>query len=103
VSKLARDTFLQITDAVSANETKEELHILVHGLLTPSAIVRTAVLQALDLFDLEDTDKPDILFLAMHDTDERNSELAISLYEANSVSLDVTGLSKLFYLLGWSP
>src|SRR5271154_4392963 len=88
MSKLARATFLQVTDAISANETKEEMNVLVNGLLKPSANVRNAVLQALEPFDLEETESPEIVFLALHDPDERNSELATALYETNSMSLE---------------
>jgi hypothetical protein len=102
ISKLARDAFLQVTDAISANETKEELYVLVHGLLMPLANVRNAVLQALEPFDLEETENPEILFLAMQDTDERNCELAVTLYDSNSLSLDPAGLSRLFSMLGKS-
>jgi len=102
VSKLARDAFLQVIDAISTNETKEELYVLVHGLLMPSANVRNAVLHAVEPFDLEETENPEILFLAIQDIDERNCELAVTLYEGNSVSLDRTGLSRLFSLLGKS-
>jgi len=105
MSKLARDTFLQVTDAISANETKEEMDVLVSGLLKPSANVRNAVLQALEPFDLEETEHPEIVFLALHDPDERNSELATTLYKTNSISLDFSGLQRLFTLLGkpiWS-
>ena len=100
VSKLAKDTFLQVTDAISANETKEELSVLMNGLLTPSASVRNTVLQALEPFDLEGTDSPEILFLTMHDSDERNVESAMALFQANSLSLDPAALSRLFALLG---
>jgi len=102
VSKLARDAFLQVTDAISANETKEEMDVLVNGLLKPSANVRNAVLQALEPFDLEETEHREIVFLALHDPDERNSELAAALYEANSISLDSPGVQRLFSLLGKS-
>ena len=100
IIKLSKDTFLQVTDAISATETKEELRLIVGGLLTASANVRNVVLQALEPFDLEELDCPEVLFLALHDTDERNVELAVNLYQANSVVLDETGLSRLFLLLG---
>jgi hypothetical protein len=103
VSKLARDTLLQVTDAISANETEEELRVVIYGLLNPSANVRHVVLQALEPFDLEEPENPEILYLALHDTDERNAEFAIGLYESNSVSLDAAGLSRLFSLLGNPP
>jgi hypothetical protein len=100
VFKLARDTFLQVTDAISTKESKDELDVLVRGLLNPSANVRNTVLQALESFDLEEIETPEILFLALHDPDERNLELAKSLYDANSLSLDPSGLSRLFCFLG---
>jgi hypothetical protein len=100
VSKLGRDTLLQVTDALSSNETKEDLHVLVHGLLNPSANVRNVVLQALEPFDLEESENPEILYLALHDMDERNAELAAGLYNSSSISLDVSWLSRLFSLLG---
>lgn len=98
--KLSKDTFLQVTDAISATETKEELRIVLGGLLSASANVRNVVLQALEPFDLEASEGPDILFLALHDSDERNVELAMSLYRTNSVVLDEPGLERLFLLLG---
>jgi hypothetical protein len=101
VSKLARDTFLQVTDAISANETKEEVDVLISGLLKPSANVRNASLQALEPFDLDETENPETVFLALHDPDERNSELATTLYQTNDIALDSTGLQRLFALLGW--
>jgi len=100
LSKLSRDTFLQVTDVISAKETKEDVLVLIRGLLSPSSNVRAAVLQSLEPFDLEDTDNPEILFLATQDLEERNSELAGALYEANSLSLDSVALSRLFALLG---
>jgi hypothetical protein len=99
VSKLAKDTLLQTSDAVSANETKEELRVLVHGLLNQSPNVRNFVLQALEPFDLEETENPEIIYLAVHDADERNAELAASLWEANALSLEPSGTSRLFSLL----
>jgi hypothetical protein len=102
VSKLARDTFLQVTDIISANETKVELSILIRALLSHSPNVRAAVLQALEPFDLEETETREILFLATQDADERNAELAVALYESNSLALDEAALAKLFTLLGMS-
>jgi hypothetical protein len=100
VSKLARDTLLQVTDAISTNETKEELQVLISGLLNPLANVRNVALQALEPFHLEEPQSPEIVYLAMHDTDERNAELARVIYQANSISLGASGLSRLFSLLG---
>jgi hypothetical protein len=100
VSKLGRDAFLQVNDAISANETKEELEIVVQGLLKPIANVRHVVLQGLESFNLEETEYPEIMFLSLHDSDERNAEIAADLYETNSISLDQSGLSPLFSLLG---
>lgn len=100
IFKLSRDAFLQVTDAMAATETDEELRLVVGGLLAASANVRNVVLQALELFDLEQLNSPEIVFLALHDSDERNVELAVSLYQANSLSLDEAGLSRLFILLG---
>lgn len=100
VSKLAKDAFLQVTDALSANESSEESSVLVHGLLNPSANVRNVVLQALEPFDLDETEYPEILFLALHDMDERNMEIAKALYDTNGIQLDNDGLSKLFEFLG---
>ena len=89
-----------MTDAISTNETNEELFVLLHGLLVPSANVRAVVLQALESFDLEETETPEILSLALHDPDERNSELAAALYETNSITFHASGLPPLFSLLG---
>jgi len=99
VSKIARDAFLQMTDAISANETREELEVLVLGLLRPAANVRHVVLQALEPFDLQETQYPEVLFLALHDSDERNVEIATALYKTNVMDLDQYGLSRLFSLL----
>ena len=66
----------------------------------PSHNVRNLVLQALEPFDLEETENPEILFMATQDSDARNSELALALYEINSISLDSAALSRLYFLLG---
>jgi hypothetical protein len=87
---------------MSANETKVELSILIRALLSRSPNVRTAVLQALEPFDLEETESREILFLATQDADERNAELAVALYETNSLAVDQVALAKLFTLLGTS-
>jgi hypothetical protein len=100
VSKLARDSFLQVTHAMSRNNTPDELDVLVGGLLSPSANVRNAVLQSLQPYDLEEIKSTEAMFLAMHDSDERNSELAVSLYEENAIELDSSGVWRLFCLLG---
>jgi hypothetical protein len=100
VFKLARSTLLQVTDSISTSESKDELDVLVHGLLKPSTNVRNTTLQALESFDLEECGTPEILFLALHDSDERNRELAKSLYDANSLSLNPSSLSRLFSFLG---
>jgi hypothetical protein len=99
VSKVARDTFLQVTMAMF-NVTEEEESVLVHGLLRPQASGRTAVLQALEEWDLEDSKDAEILFLAMFDQDERNAELASTLFEENSIALDATSLPRIFAFLG---
>jgi len=102
VFKLAKDALLQITDAMSVNETKEESSVLVHGLLNPNANVRNVLLQALESFDLDETETPEILFLALHDSDERNTEIAKAIYETNGIQLDGYGLSRLVLSLGKS-
>jgi hypothetical protein len=99
VFKLSRDTFLQVTDAISADESPEDAAVLVHGLLLPSANVRNAVLQALEPFDLEEIKTPEILYLALYDSDERNAELASALYAVNGIALDKDALSRLFSFL----
>src|SRR5579859_998413 len=96
IFKLSKDTFLQVTDAISATETNEELRVIVSGLLTASPNVRNVVLQALEPFDFEQLESPEVVFLALHDSDERNVELAVSLYQANSLALDEAGLWRLF-------
>jgi hypothetical protein len=100
VFKLAKEAFLQVADAISVNESKEESAALVHGLLNPAANVRNVVLQALESFDLDETETPEILFLAIHDSDERNAEIAKAIYHTNKIQLDSYSLSRNFLLLG---
>jgi hypothetical protein len=90
-----------MTDAISMNSSREELLCLARGLLNPSSIVRNTVLLALEPFDLEDREITHIMFLALHDADERSSELASALYNGNALSIELEDVEKLMALLGW--
>jgi hypothetical protein len=97
-SKLAKDATsalvdlgASIKDVASLDETRE----LIAGTLSKDSNVRNAALQALQPVDITDLDYSVELWIAVHDADEQNANLALHLWEDNGLDIPETYLPSL--------
>ncbi len=98
--KTIKEGLLGLCKYASVNLTREELKVLLKGLVVPETAVRTCVLQAIDEeLELTDYDFLEEIWLASYDEAEENAELAETIWEANALKLnDDSSLQLLSYL-----
>ncbi|KAI9312237.1 armadillo-type protein [Dichotomocladium elegans] len=88
-SKSAKSSLVALCEAMCESEVeRDEIDTLFKGLLSDEAMVRNAALQGLDILDLSDVDFSHDLWLACHDSNEQNAELAQSLWAEYDMSVD---------------
>ena len=80
--KIIKDCFSDLVRCVAPNMSEEEIFILVRGTVVPEASVRTAVLQSISAkVDLSEISTPLEIWIACHDGEEQNRELASEIWE----------------------
>ena len=85
--KLIRDCFADMCRCVAPNISRQEIGILVGGVIVPQASVRTTVLQAISAeIDVSEYGYSDQVWLACHDDEEENRELAQEIWDECRVS-----------------
>ncbi|ORX39844.1 regulation of translational elongation-related protein [Kockovaella imperatae] len=96
--KLGRDasaSLVDLGDAIREVATEAEIKALIAGTLSKDSNVRNAALQALQPVDLTDLDYSEELYIAAHDSDEQNANLAAHLWEDNGLDIPETYLASL--------
>ncbi|KAM0756603.1 ARM repeat-containing protein [Meredithblackwellia eburnea MCA 4105] len=99
LSRTATGALADLTDAIKESSTAEEIAAILDGAMTEEAYVRFACLQALSPLDLTDLEFPPSLWIAAHDIDERNSQLAATAWQENALDVPEDFLSKLILYL----
>ncbi|KAJ8297218.1 eIF-2-alpha kinase activator gcn1 [Rhodotorula toruloides] len=103
LSRTAATALADLGEAMQDNASSDEIAAILDGALAEEAFVRLAALQALQPLDLTDLDFPVKLWVLAHDVDERNRELAITVWQENGLSVPAkTFLPPLIALLSHS-
>lgn len=87
-SKAAKTYLVTLCEAMADSVTLDEINALFKGLLSSEVLVRSASLQALELLDLTDIDYSPELWVACHDENESNADLAKIQWEDNAMEVD---------------
>ncbi|KAG9005891.1 translational activator of GCN4 [Tulasnella sp. JGI-2019a] len=87
ISKEASSSLATLAQAIHNGTTPSDIECFIHATLAQEAYVRTACLQAMQPFDITDLDWSPELWLACHDDDEHNSELANQIWEENGLDV----------------
>ncbi|KAI8992465.1 armadillo-type protein [Pilobolus umbonatus] len=87
-SKTAKTSLITLAEALADSVKSSEINVLLQGLLSSEVLVRAAALQALDLLDLTDIEYSPEVWVACHDHDESNAELAKLLWEENAMDIE---------------
>ncbi|WWC90100.1 uncharacterized protein L201_005033 [Kwoniella dendrophila CBS 6074] len=97
-SKLSKDAVSALADlgaAIKDVATNAEISEMIAGTLSKDSNVRNAALQALQPVDLTELDYSEELWIAIHDDDEQNANLALHIWEDNGHDLPETYLESL--------
>ncbi|KAI5807467.1 armadillo-type protein [Peziza echinospora] len=98
--KIIKDCLSDLCRCISDSISREELEILIKGVVTPEVSVRTAILQAIEAeIFLEDLTYSDEIWLACHDEVDENVELAQTIWQANELHTDEETPSRLLPFL----
>ncbi|OAD81494.1 hypothetical protein PHYBLDRAFT_129715 [Phycomyces blakesleeanus NRRL 1555(-)] len=87
-TKSAKLALISLCEAMADNVTLDEINALLNGLLSNESLVRHAALQGLELLDLTDIDYSPELWVACHDDNETNAELAKIQWQDNAMEVD---------------
>ncbi|WVF72242.1 hypothetical protein IAT40_007054 [Kwoniella sp. CBS 6097] len=101
-SKLSKDAASALADlgaAIRDVATSAEIKEMIAGTLSKDSNVRNAALQALQPVDLTELDYSEELWIATHDDDEQNANLALHIWEDNGLDLPETYLQSLLNYL----
>ncbi|KAK2609328.1 translational activator of GCN4 [Conoideocrella luteorostrata] len=83
--KLIKDCFADTCRCIAPNMSKEEMGVLVRGVIVPQSSVRTTVLQSISSeVDLTELGYSDEIWLACHDDEQENRELGADIWEESS-------------------
>ncbi|GAA5901674.1 hypothetical protein JCM8208_001574 [Rhodotorula glutinis] len=102
LSRVAATALADLGEAIQDNASVEEVAAILEGALTEEAFVRLAALQALQPLDLTDAEFPASLWVLAHDVDERNRELAVTVWQENGLGVPADFLPRLLPLLSHS-
>ncbi|GAA6058506.1 hypothetical protein JCM10212_006945 [Sporobolomyces blumeae] len=102
LSRTASSAIADLGEAIKDNASQEEIAALLDGALTEEAFVRLAALQALQPLDLTELEFPANLWVLAHDVDERNRELAATVWAENGLTVPESFLPFLTPLLSHS-
>ncbi|CAO3631190.1 unnamed protein product [Mucor hiemalis] len=87
-SKAAKTSLVTLCEALTDSVTMEEIDTLLKGLLSSEVLVRSAALQGLEFLDLTDIDYSPELWVACHDDNDTNADLAKALWEDNAMDVE---------------
>ncbi|KAK8076513.1 eIF-2-alpha kinase activator GCN1 [Apiospora phragmitis] len=90
--KIVKDCFSDMIRCVAPNMVPEEISVLAKGAIVPESSVRETVLQSISAeVDMSELDFSDEIWIACHDDDETNIEIAREIWDESGfkVSKDV--------------
>lgn len=88
-SKSAKDTLNSVVQAISLTLNPEEVDLLIKATISSDSIVRTAILELIDdELELSELGYSNELYIEKFDQEKVNVELAESIWEENSLSVD---------------
>ncbi|KAK7937977.1 eIF-2-alpha kinase activator GCN1 [Apiospora aurea] len=90
--KIVKDCFSDMIRCVAPNMTSQEISVLAKGAIVPESSVRETVLQSISAeVDMSELDFSDEIWIACHDDDETNIEIAREIWDESGfkVSKDV--------------
>ncbi|KAL2872277.1 putative translational activator [Aspergillus lucknowensis] len=94
--KLIKDTLFDVSRSVAPTINKDELDVLLKGVIVSDSSVRSSVLQAIEAeLDLTDLDFSEHIWLECHDHVEENAEVAENIWEENALEIDDTAYGKI--------
>ncbi|EGO00628.1 hypothetical protein SERLA73DRAFT_71629 [Serpula lacrymans var. lacrymans S7.3] len=99
LSKEASSILVGIGEAIHANSSREEISVLIDGVLLQEVYARNSCLQALQPFDLTDLDWSPELWVASYDNDEQNARLARHVFDDNGLDVPESFLTQLLVYL----
>ncbi|KAK9766674.1 translational activator of GCN4 [Basidiobolus ranarum] len=99
LNSVAKKSLAVLCESMGDTATLPEMLTLLKGLLSESLLVRTACLEALDFLDLTDIDFSCELWIACHEDNEANANLAATLWDENSMEVPENYLSYILPLV----
>ncbi|KAL8685094.1 MAG: hypothetical protein Q9224_005968, partial [Gallowayella concinna] len=91
-----KDSLFDVCRSISTNIVPSELSVLLNGALVSQASVRTSVLQAIrEYIDLTELDFSEEIWLAAHEDNGDNVELATAIWQENALEALPTDASKI--------
>ncbi|OAV93029.1 hypothetical protein PTTG_02828 [Puccinia triticina 1-1 BBBD Race 1] len=96
--KAATSALVAVVSAASPDATDQDIHTLALGFLSAESQARYAALQAAQPLDMTDIGWSLELWIACHDEDERNANLASDLWLENGLQTPESCLSSLLQL-----
>ncbi|KAJ7077832.1 armadillo-type protein [Mycena belliarum] len=100
LSKESSSALIDLGEVAHTNASREELDVLLNGMLMQEVYLRNSCLQTLQPFDLTDLDWSPQLWVACHDDDEQNARLARHLWEDNGLDVPDVFINQLLPFLG---
>jgi hypothetical protein len=99
-AKLAKECLLTLCHYISIDFSDSDLKILFGGLLSRETFVRSTILEALDQeFDLSELKYSDEIWIACHDNEESNAEIALTTWEENGFVISSDSIRSLYPFL----
>ncbi|KAF2877785.1 translational activator [Massariosphaeria phaeospora] len=87
--KIIKDCVMDLARGLASSISDKELGVLLRGTIVPEVAVRTTTLQAIDSeLDMNDMKFSEELWLACHDDESENVELARGIWEDNDLELN---------------
>ncbi|QRV98281.1 translational activator gcn1 [Ceratobasidium sp. AG-Ba] len=99
-AKNAVSALVDLGQSISDSVTDEETNVLLKSTLAQEVYVRNACLQALQPFDLTESEWSPEIWIACHDDDEQNARLARQLWDDNGLDISSGYIAELLPFLG---
>ncbi|ONH69770.1 Translational activator GCN1 [Cyberlindnera fabianii] len=99
-AKLAKECLLTLCQYISIDFSNDDLKLLFAGLLSQDVFVRNTILEALDQeFDLSELTFSNEIWIACHDNESTNAELAAAIWEENGFTLTEEDVKSFYHYL----
>ena len=87
LSRSGTQVLAELAEAINESASAAEIQAVLDGAMTEETYVRFACLQAVQPLDLTDLDFSASLWIAAHDVDGRNRELAMQAWQENALDV----------------